>query len=57
MYIWLGINVSDQLREVEAKAREVEDRIGFANSNFTLPPHVSLKISFPVQDEEGCPHG
>lgn len=51
MYIWLGINVSDQLREVEEKAREIEDRLGFANSNFTLPLHISLKISFPVQDE------
>ena len=50
MYIWIGINVSDQLLTVGEKARQIENEIGFVNSNFTLPLHVSLKISFPVED-------
>ena len=52
MYIWIGIDVDDQLTQIKAAAREVEDRIGFINSNFTLPLHISLKISFPVPDAQ-----
>ena len=50
MYIWIGINVNDQLLPVGKKAKQIENEIGFPNSNFTLPLHVSLKISFPIED-------
>ena len=50
MYIWIGIDVDDQLASVKQRTLEIEQRIGFEHSNFTLPLHVSLKISFKVED-------
>ena len=50
MFIWLGIDVDDQLQGVKKKAMEIEQGIGFEKSNFTLPYHISLKISFEVNE-------
>ena len=50
MYIWVGIKVEDQLKMVKAQAQRIENEIGFDHSNFTLPLHISLKISFPIED-------
>ncbi len=51
MYIWVGINVDEQLSDIKSAAYRAEKEIGFENSNFTLPFHISLKISFPVGDD------
>lgn len=48
MYIFLGINVDDQLLEVKNKAKLIDKNIDFTNSCFTLPLHISLKASFKV---------
>ncbi len=48
MYVWTAINVDGQLEEIKKKARYIEKEIGFENSAFDLPSHISLKISFPV---------
>ena len=50
MYIWLGIDVDSQLNEIKQEAKRVEREIGFIHSNFTLPLHISLKISFKIDD-------
>lgn len=50
MYIWIGINVDEQLTIIKEKAFTIEKTLGFKNSNFTLPLHISLKISFEVDD-------
>ena len=50
MYIWVGADVDCQLQKIKKAAFIVENEIGFENSNFTLPLHISLKISFPVPD-------
>ena len=50
MYIWVGVEVDGQIAEIKRSAFEIEKKIGFENSNFTLPMHISLKISFPVPD-------
>lgn len=50
MYIWVGVEVEDQIAEIKKSAFEIEKKIGFENSNFTLPMHISLKISFLVPD-------
>ena len=52
MYIWIGIDVDDQLTDMKSAAKTTEDRIGFTHSNFTLPLHISLKISFPVPEDQ-----
>lgn len=53
MYIWVGANIDNQLIEIKNNAKEIENIVGFSNSNFTLPLHISLKISFHVDDEIG----
>ncbi len=50
MYIWLGIDVDSQLKEIKEEAKKIEKEIGFMHSNFTLPLHISLKISFDIND-------
>ncbi len=50
MYIWIGIDVDGQLCEIKSKAQKIENEIGFSHSNFTLPLHISLKITFPVEN-------
>ncbi|MBQ9301156.1 MAG: 2'-5' RNA ligase family protein [Clostridia bacterium] len=52
MYIWTGIDVDSQLAQAREAARRIENEIGFAHSNFTLPLHISLKKSFPAADEK-----
>ena len=51
MYVWIAIDIDNQLKEVKAHAQSIEKEIGFENSSFTLPSHISLKISFAVNDE------
>lgn len=49
MYVWIGIDVDSQLVSVKKQAQNIERKIGFDHSNFTLPLHISLKISFQVE--------
>lgn len=51
MYVWVGIDVDNQLEQLKEQAQLAERQIGFTNSNFTLPLHVSLKISFQVDEQ------
>lgn len=51
MYVWTAINIDDQLNEIKAQAQVIEQKMNFANSAFTLPSHISLKISFFVDDK------
>ena len=51
MYIWIGIDVNDQLEALRSRGKEIEDKIGFSNSCYTLPYHISLKISFEVDND------
>ncbi|MBQ7715177.1 MAG: 2'-5' RNA ligase family protein [Clostridia bacterium] len=51
MYIWQGADVDCQLGEIKKVTKEIEDRIGFAHSNFTLPLHISFKQSYQVEDD------
>ena len=48
MYIWVGAYVDDQLKDIRQKAHKIEQEIGFKNSCYTLPLHISLKMSFPI---------
>jgi 2'-5' RNA ligase len=52
MYIWLGINVNDQLLDIRRRAESIEREMGAENSCYTLPMHVSLKISFDVDENK-----
>ena len=52
MYVWLGIDVSDQLTDLRAKAEAVDREMGFSHSCYTLPYHISVKMSFPLTEEQ-----
>ena len=52
MYIWTGINVDNALRKVKEKAQAIYNTLPFSERLFTMPMHVSLKMSFEVPDEE-----
>ncbi len=50
MYIWLGIDLDNQLGSLKTKAQKIEKDLNFKIQNHTLPYHISLKISFYVED-------
>ena len=51
MFIWVGIDVDSQLKEIKECTQTVENELRFKYSNFKLPLHISLKISFEVTDD------
>lgn len=52
MYIWIAIDVDDQLSLIKQEAKRIEQVVGFLESNITLPMHISLKISCPIPNEK-----
>ena len=48
--IWVGIGVDEQLQSVRERIAAVEERLALPNSNLTLPLHISLKMSFAVEE-------
>ena len=55
MFIWLGINIEDQLPELKRRKVEIEGKLGITDTVVNLPLHVSLRISSQVQDDV-APH-
>jgi 2'-5' RNA ligase len=51
MFVWVGIDVDSQLKEIKEITKVIENELIFKHSNFTLPLHISLKISFEINDE------
>lgn len=52
MYVWTGIDVDNQLEDIKRNVFRIERAIGFQHSNFTLPFHISLKISFEIEEAD-----
>ena len=50
MYIWVGINVEEQLKEVRSAVDGVFEKIDISNVTCQLPLHISLKISFEIDN-------
>lgn len=50
MYIFLAIDVDNELSEIKNRAKLIDESIDFENSCFTLPLHISLKASFKIDD-------
>ena len=48
-YIWIGIGVDGQLASIRVRVAELEKEWAVADSNLTLPFHISLKMSFPMR--------
>lgn len=51
MYIWVAVNVDDQVSELRKRAERYAKEQGLSSPTFTLPFHISLKISFQIPDE------
>ena len=51
MFVWVGINVEDQLKDVRRAVDGVFERIDISNVTCQLPLHISLKISFEIEKE------
>ena len=50
MYIWVGINVEEQLKDARMAVDRVFDKIDISNVTCQLPLHISLKISFEIEN-------
>ena len=50
MYIWVGADVDSQLGEIKELTKKTENALRIAQSTLSLPLHISLKISFCVDD-------
>ena len=50
MFVWVGINVEDQLKETRTAVDSVFEKIDISNVTCQLPLHISLKISFEIEN-------
>ena len=50
MFVWVGINVEEQLKEVRSAVDGVFEKIDISNVTCQLPLHISLKISFEIEN-------
>lgn len=48
MFVWIGINVLDELSNVQTAGKLIEKELKTKSSFFNFPLHISLKISFEV---------
>ena len=51
MFVWGGINVEEQLKETRMAVDRVFEKIDISNVTCQLPLHISLKISFEIENE------
>ena len=52
MWLWIGIDVDKEYLKTKDKIIEVMDKVGFDKTLLTLPFHVSLKMSFLIDDKD-----
>lgn len=52
MYLWVAIDVNEQVKEIRENAENYIKEQGLTSTTFTLPFHISLKISFQVPNDK-----
>ncbi len=52
MFVWTGILLYNQLNELKNRAIQIEKELDFKLSCHNLPSHISLKISFFIEDDK-----
>ena len=48
MFVWIGINVLDELNSAQSAGERIEKEVRTKSSFFNFPLHISLKISFEI---------
>ena len=48
MFVWIGINVLDELNSAQSAGERIEKEVRTKFSFFNFPLHISLKISFEI---------
>lgn len=51
MFVWIGVNVLDELNSVQSAGERIEKEVRTKFSFFNFPLHISLKISFEIVDD------
>lgn len=52
MYIWVAIDVNEQVSEIRENAENYIKEQGLSSTTLTLPFHISLKISFQIPNDK-----
>ena len=53
MYIWIGCKLPEDFeQEIRTNCLRLNEKIGLSTVAFTLPQHISLKISFEAETHE-----
>ena len=52
MYIWVACDLSEALDSVRHECLRINTNIRASEIAFTLPQHISLKISFPIDEDK-----
>ena len=52
MYIWVAIDVNEQVSKLRKVAENYMNEQGLSSTTFSLPFHISLKISFQIPDDK-----
>ena len=52
MYIWVAIDVNEQVSKLRKVAENYMNEQGLSSTTFTLPFHISLKISFQIPNDK-----
>ena len=51
MFVWIGCDINSKFLEYREKVKERNGDLGLSESAFKFPQHVSLKITFEMEDE------
>ena len=52
MYIWVAIDINEQVSKLREVAENYMNEQGLSSTTFSLPFHISLKISFQISDDK-----
>lgn len=52
MYIWFAVDINNSLKHLRKQAIKISDSICFKENNYSLPFHISLKISCEINEND-----
>ena len=52
MFLWVACDIAEAFADIRSICREQNRAVGLSETALSLPPHISLKISFPIAESE-----